>query len=149
DQLGRIEPLRGVEVTLVVDVGDARSELVGPGDARLARLVGPSGLDERVITHLGFTLRLAVDRPVWPMVVRRAALGAHVAVRKYAEAQLRILVQDLAFRRLVGDVGRDELLVLEILLQQGADLAAAGRVVLLLQNVMAGGSELLDGMFGW
>ena len=76
--------------------------------------------------------------------MRRALLRPLVVVRENAEAEIGILVQDLALGRVVRKVRSDEILVLQRFLQQRADLAAAGRIVLRLEYVAATRREVLE-----
>ncbi len=59
------------------------------------------------------------------MIVRLALPGALVDMSQNAEAEFRVLVEDLAFGHLVAEMGGDESIVLQCLLDQRADLLAA------------------------
>src|SRR6185436_10884770 len=110
----------------------------------LAGLALCGGLDQRVVGHVGLALRLAVDRPRGAVVVRRRGLGALVRVGEDAEAELRILVEDLALRRRVGQVLSDEAAVLQKPLEAAGDLLAPRRAGIGLQDVVAFFRELLE-----
>src|SRR5262249_1527395 len=60
-----------------------------------------------------------------------------------AEAELGILVENLALRHVVAHVLGDERLVLEDLLDDLADLLASGRSRPFRERALAGGAELL------
>ncbi len=77
------------------------------------------------------------------MIVRRALFGALVVMRQDDEAQLRILVQDLALGHVVGQRGCDEALVLQGRTQQFAHFLAPRRSRLGIQNAAAIRGELL------
>src|SRR5438094_668606 len=85
-----------MQIALVIEPGHARRQLVRANRARLARLLAAGRRDKLVVGHLGFALRLAVDRPRRAMIVRRRVLRAVVGVREDAEAELGVLVKDAA-----------------------------------------------------
>src|SRR5439155_17368214 len=99
DQLGRRPAAGRMQIALVIEPGHARRQLVRANRARLARLLPAGRRDKLVVGHLGFALRLAVDCPRRAMIVRRRVLRAVVGVREDAEAELGVLVKDVAFRR--------------------------------------------------
>src|SRR3546814_13534311 len=84
--------------------------------------------DFAVFRHLGDALRLAVDRPGRPVVVRPAMLRALVDMRQDAETQLRVLVQDVTGRILVrAEMCVDAVLVRENTLQTPAEYLHTAR----------------------
>src|SRR6267378_3678304 len=99
DQLGRRPAAGRMQIALVIEPGHARGQLVRANRARLARLLRAGRRDELVVGHLGFALRLAVDRPRRAMIVRRRVLSTVVGVREDAEAELGVLVKDVAYQR--------------------------------------------------
>jgi hypothetical protein len=78
------------------------------------------------------------------MVVWRGLSGAMVHVGEDAEAKLRVFIEDLALRHIVAEVGGDEVIVLQHVLQQRADLLPAGGSWVGLQGIVTGGGELLE-----
>src|SRR6267142_3887501 len=137
DQLGRRPAAGRMQIALVVEPGHARRQLVRANRARLARLLPAGRRDELVVGHLGFALRLAVYRPRRAMIVRRRVLRAVVGVREDAEAELGVLVKDVAFRRLVVQAGLDEAFIEQGGLEARAELAPPGRSRILLQDTAA------------
>ena len=136
---------RRVQVAFVVEIGGARRELVRAHGARLAGLAFGRGGHQLVVRHLGLARGLAVDRPRRPVVMRRRVLRSLVAVREQAEAEIRVLVEHLALRRGVVEVGVNERPVAQQLLEPHADLAAPGGARLGTQDGAALGRELLEG----
>src|SRR3989454_799491 len=133
-----------MQVALVIEPGHARRELVRADRARLARLLPAGRRDESVVGHLGFAFRLAVDRPRRAVIVRRRVLRAVVRVREDAEAELGVLVKDMAFRRLVVQTCLDEAFIQQGSLEMRAELAPPGRSRILLQDIAALACELLE-----
>src|SRR5262249_48254209 len=125
DQPRRPIAPRGVQIALVVDVGHPWLERVARREANLARLVRCGLRDERPVAHHGLAPRLPVDRPGRTVIVRIALLLALVRVGEDTEAELRILVEDLALGHVVSDVPGDERVVLEDLLHDLAHLLPA------------------------
>src|SRR6267143_99330 len=141
----RRRPAAGrMQIALVIEPGHARGQLVRANRARLARLLRAGRRDELVVGHLGFALRLAVDRPRRAMIVRRRILRAVVRVREDAEAELRVLVKEVPFRRLVVQTGLNEAFIQQGSLETRAELAPPGRSRILLENVAAFACELLQ-----
>src|SRR6267378_2251213 len=140
----RWRPAAGrMQIALVIEPGHARGQLVRANRARLARLLRAGRRDELVVGHLGFALRLAVDRPRRAMIVRRRVLSTVVGVREDAEAELGVLVKDVAFRRLLVQAGLDEAFVQQGSLEARAELAPPGRPGILPEDVVALACELL------
>jgi hypothetical protein len=83
------------------------------------------------------------------MIVRRRVLRAVVGVREDAEAELGVLVKDVAFRRLVVQTGIDEAFIQQGSLEMRAELAPPGRPGILPEDVVALACELLkSGCYG-
>src|SRR5437016_14400157 len=78
------------------------------------------------------------------MVVRLALLGARVDVGENAEAELRVLVQDLALRHAVAEMPGDECLVLQDLLDERAHLLATPGPGFRREDAVTGGRELFE-----
>ena len=78
------------------------------------------------------------------MIVRVAVLGALINVAEDAEAEFRILVQHLALGYVVGEVGRDEAVVLQHFPDQFADLLAAFDTRILFEDAPTLCRELLE-----
>src|SRR6266446_4013780 len=144
DQPGRRPAARRMQIALVIEPGHARRQLVRADRARPARLLPAGRRDESVVGHLGFAFRLAVDRPRRAVIVRRRVLRAVVRVREDAEAELRVLVKDMAFRRLVVQTCLDEAFIQQGSLEMRAELAPPGRSRILLQDIAALACELLE-----
>src|SRR5712691_7866099 len=144
DQLGRRPAAGRMQVALVVEPGLARRQLVRANGARLARLLPAGRRDELVVGRLGFSLRLAIDRPRRAVIVRRRVLRAVVGVREDAEAELGVLVKDVPFRRLVVQTALDKAFIQQGGLEARADPAPPGRPRILLENVVAFPCELLQ-----
>src|SRR2546422_6030433 len=143
DQLGRRPAAGRMQIALVIEPGHARRQLVRANRARLARLLPAGRRDKLVVGHLGFALRLAVDCPRRAMIVRRRVLRAVVGVREDAEAELGVLVKDVAFRRLVVQACLDEAFIQQGSLEMRAELAPPGRPGILPEDVAALACELL------
>src|ERR1044071_4251240 len=122
---GALAPGR-VEVALVVDVRHPRRQRVGAHVPHLAGPVLGGGLHQRPLVHVGLAPSLTVDRPRGAVIVRRALLRSRVRVGEDAEAELGILVQDLPLRHVVTEMLGDERRVLQDVLEERADLLAAG-----------------------
>src|SRR5512145_2409278 len=115
-----------MQIAFVVEIGHPRRELVGANWPRLARLALCRRSDQLIVSHLGLALRLAVDRPRGPVVMRRGVLGAFIAMREHAEAELRIFIEHLALWGRVVEGRGEEAGVAQQLLKAHADLAAPG-----------------------
>jgi hypothetical protein len=61
-----------------------------------------------------------------------------------AEAKLGVFIEDLALRHIVAEVGGDEVVVLQHLLQERAYLLPSGRARVGCEDAMTVGSELLE-----
>src|SRR5207247_2644112 len=127
DQLGRRPAAGRMQIALVIEPGHARRELVRANRARLARLLPAGRRDKLVVGHLGFASRLAVDGPRRAMIVRRRVLRAVVGVREDAEAELGVLVKDVAVRRLVVQTCLDEAFIQQGSLATRGELGPPGR----------------------
>src|SRR4030095_883603 len=145
DQLCRAFAARGVDVALVVDVGVAGLERIAARVLHLAGLGLGRGLEHRAVAHDCLAARLAVDGPRRAVIVRLALLRARVVVREDAEAERRVFVEDLPLGDVVADVLGDEGVVLQHLLNDGADLLPPGRPRGALEDAAALGCELLEG----
>ena len=77
------------------------------------------------------------------MIVRRRVLRAVVGVREDAEAELGVLVKDVAFRRPVVQACLDEAFIQQGSLEMRAELAPPGRPGILPEDVAALACELL------
>src|SRR5580704_12242462 len=140
---GTLAPGR-VEIALVVHVSHARLQAVAPDVAHLARPGLARRLDQGPVVHQRLTARLAIDRPGRPVIVRVALPRASVNVGQDAEAELRVLVEDLALRHVVTQVRGDERVVLQHVLHEGAHLLAARGTGIRGQDVVGGGGERLE-----
>src|SRR5918996_409288 len=135
----------GVHVALVVDVGVARLERVAAGARHLAGLALGRRLQHGPVAHHGLAAGLAVDRPRWPVIVRRALLRVPVVVGEDAEAERGILVEDLALGHVVAEVARDERLVPQHLLDDADHLLAPVGSRVAGEDLTTLGGELLEG----
>src|SRR4029077_2142730 len=87
DKPGRPGAPRRMQIALVVDVGVARGELVVAHRPRLAGHPFARRRELLVIGHDRLADGLAVNRPGWTMIVRRAFLGALIDMAEDAEAE--------------------------------------------------------------
>src|SRR5258706_6773651 len=78
------------------------------------------------------------------MVVRGRFLRPAVVVREDAEAELGILVQDMAFRRGVAHARLDEFAIAQGLLEERADFLPAGRARVGREEVVAVAREAFE-----
>ncbi len=78
------------------------------------------------------------------MIVRVTLLGALVDVGENAEAELRVLVKDLALGPVVADLLGDERLVLQDVLDDLAHLLSAPGAGIVREGALTGGRELLQ-----
>src|SRR3989449_2569193 len=135
---------RRVDVALVVELRHPRLQRIRAHVADLARRAVLRGLDQLPVAHHRLAHGLAVDRPVLAVIVRLALLRPVVDVGQDAEAELRVLVDDLALRHVVAQVPGDEGLVRQHLAEQRADLFTALRIGLGGEDAMGGGGEVLE-----
>src|SRR5579872_5821866 len=144
DQPGRAVAPRRVQVALIVEIGRARRQRVVLDPARLAGLSLAGAGDREILGHDRLAARLAVDRPGRAVIVRVAVLGAVVDMAEDAEAELRVLEQHLALGHVVAEVAFDEVLVLQHLLDQPADLLAPFRTGVRLQDAVTFRRKLFE-----
>jgi hypothetical protein len=107
---GRLAPRR-MHVADVIEMRIAGLHDVGAQRLDQRRLAALAGRDDLPIRHLGRAFGLPVDRPARAMVVGRANGGSVINMAADAEAELRILVEDLARVCLGGarlQIGRQE-----------------------------------------
>src|SRR2546428_379469 len=144
---------RRVEIALVVDVGHARLQGIARDETHFAGLVRAGGLDDRPVAHHGLSPGLTVDRPGRTVVVRIALFGVLVDVGEDAEAELRVLVENLALGHVVADMSGEERLVLQDIVDDLAHLLPAPGAGIVREGALTGGRELLQrpahGMTTW
>src|SRR5688500_3497739 len=133
-----------MEIALVVHVRHSRLEPIAPDVAHLAGLVFARRLDDGPVAHHGCALRLAVDGPGWPVIVGLALLRAMMDVGEDAEAELWILVQNLALRPVVDEVRPRERRVEQDVPDHRADLLPALGAAVRGQDVTTRRRELLE-----
>src|SRR5579875_2234491 len=92
----------------------------------------------------GLAARLAVDRPGRAVIMRIAVLGAVIDMAEDAEAEFGILVQNLALGHLVAEIGVDEIVVLQHVLDQRAHPLAPFDARILLEDPAAFRRKLLE-----
>ena len=80
------------------------------------------------------------------MVVRWALLGTRVGMREDAKTQFWVLIENFALWHIVAKMRRDEVLVLQHLLQKCTHLLPACRAGIGLESTVTRGSKLFEGV---
>src|SRR5580692_1382445 len=111
NQPSRTRAARRVQIPLVVDIGHTRGKRVFAAQGDLPGFALTRGRDFVPVAHHRLAKRLAVDRPGWTMIMRRAFFGAVIDVREDAELVFRVLVENLPLRTILGQVLGDKILI--------------------------------------
>src|SRR5262249_14184089 len=135
---------RRVQVALVVEMGIARGQRIFLDQPYLPGLFFAGGLEQCPVAHYGLAARLTIDRPGWAMVVRLALPGSLIDVAKDAEIKFRVLIEDLPLGHSVVEMRADEMLVLEHVLNERADLPPALDARIFRKDAVTFGGELLE-----
>src|SRR5262249_39913631 len=107
-ELGRAVAARRMEIALVVEMRHAGLQRVVAGEAHLAHLASAGRFDQRPVAHHRFSRNLAVDRPGRPVIMRLARARVMIGVSADAEAELRVLVDDVALAGTGPEMRGDE-----------------------------------------
>src|SRR5690349_8222832 len=131
----------------IVEVAITRPEDIGFGRLDQGRLVTFALPDDAPVGHLRIANRQAIDGPTGAMVMRTTVGSVLVNMSANAEAQLSVLVQDLARATLLGgQVPGNEFLVEQRLRHEFADLLLAGRSGIRIESLADVGAQLLKGI---
>src|SRR5262249_17923030 len=115
-----------------------------PDVAHLAGLARGCRLDDGPVAHHGLAARLPVDRPGRAVIVRLAFLGAVVDVGEYAEAELRVFVENLPLRHVVAEMPGHEAVALQQVLDERAHFLAPFATGILREDAVTPVGELLE-----